>query len=124
MERHTTAELAVIAPTSPLEAWDGPPIPGRIVEDVLQGLEGADAALHALKGGDYCVDMRTSVTCSAASAAEALAQATAWCEQSPTARIQMIGYRHDEYPEGDEHQVTLVLSYAPAAKPAGVQPTP
>ena len=114
----TGSELAVITATQLPEQPATRPVPGRIVEQVQQGLSHADAALRALQeepeaqAWDYEIDMRSAVGCSGETPAEALTRAAAWCNKTPAADIVAIGWAHTANPyDGDEYRVTLILAY-------------
>ena len=122
MQQHPSSELAVID-TAALPAPSERPVPYRIVEQLHQGLDGADSALRALEDdpdadrGDYEINMCSTATCAGDTLAEAFTKAAAWCKAAPTARVEAIGYRRillpraaeDEY--ADEHRLTLAFSY-------------
>ncbi|TDT93332.1 hypothetical protein EDD99_8141 [Streptomyces sp. 846.5] len=119
VQQPTGSGLAVI-PAAPLPEQPAPrPVPGRIVDQVQQGLDGADTTLRALEdaadasAGDYEIDMRPVATCSGETTAQALAKAAAWFEKAPpTARLEAIGFRYIEEPgEPDEVRLTLAVSY-------------
>ncbi|WP_042404478.1 hypothetical protein [Streptacidiphilus carbonis] len=118
MVQQPGSDIAVIA-AAPLPDQRAPrSVPGRIIEQVHQGLDGADETLRALEeapdagAGDYQVDMRPIVTCSGETPGQALAKASAWFEKAPTARLEALGFRYITEPgEPAEVRLTLALSY-------------
>lgn len=124
MHQHpsSSGELAVIH-SAALPEQPERPVPYRIVEQLHQGLDGADSALRALEDdpdadhGDYEINVCSTATCAGDTLAEAFAKAAAWCEASPTARLEAFGYRRILLPKAAEneyaaeHRLTLAFSY-------------
>jgi len=125
MQQHPTGgELAVIH-SAALPELPERPVPYRIVEQLHQGLDGADSALRALEAdpdadcgdGDYEINVVSTVTCVGDTLAAAFIKAAAWCQAAPTAHVEAFGYRRILLPKAaenqfsDEHRLILAFSY-------------